>query len=138
MRSMNFMLCCLFLLACGPEDNPEDCSLESVEGRPFSGFVRLCNAIPGQQQDFPGKAVFIINDTLLSFNIKSKDPNFSFEHDVTVYAKCELAESEFIHILYDTMNNEVLGSIGLNKTSISIQLTTSPCLDNGSFSGVLK
>lgn len=138
MRAIFLIVCCLGIIACGPNDNPEGCTLDSVVGKPYVGFARLCNGIPGQQQDFPAEAFLMINDTILNFQIASLDTSISFEHKVSVFFECVLSEDRYRHILYDTMSNEVLGSIGLNKTSISLQLVTNPCLDNGSFEGVLE
>ncbi|HZV71267.1 MAG TPA: hypothetical protein VFG10_17050 [Saprospiraceae bacterium] len=127
-----------FIVACGPDPDPNGCSLDSVNHESYTGFVRLCNGIPGQQQDFPGEAFIQVDDSLLTFQIESTDLNVHFEYNVTVYSECKFAENEFIHILHDTISNEILGSIGLDKTSISIKLITTPCLDNGNFSGLLK
>jgi len=138
MKIMHLAVLCSFIAACGPDPDPNGCSLDSVNLGSYIGFVTLCNGIPGQQQDFPGEAFIKVDDSLLTFQIESTDPNVNFEYDVTVYAECKFAENEFVHILHDTMSNEILGSIGLDKTSILIKLITNPCLDNGTFSGLLK
>ena len=103
-------------------------------------MVSLCNALgPGIQQDFKATALVVVHDSLLHFYIESIDTSTYFVHAMASIADCIEAEPNlYSHLLRNLHNDETNGYLGQNKYSLSLQLTVLPCLDNGSFSGLLK
>jgi hypothetical protein len=129
---------CFFLASCGPEDPNQGCSLEAFNGKSYKGFIRLCNALPGQQQDFEGTAAMSINDSLITFNIISVDPNNNFTHTIIVKDDCRFVDDEYLHTLYEYQSNSNIGFLGLDGISLYLELRIDPCSNTSFFSGLIE
>lgn len=128
----------ILFFSCGPDDPIQGCSLEKYNGEVYEGYIRFCNAIPGQQQDFVGTAQMTISDSLLTFQINSAEPNISFSHLITVKDVCTEPETNvYIHALYSVLEDSIVGQINLDGTSLFLELMAGPCLDRSTFSGVI-
>ena len=126
------------LVSCGPEEPGHGCSLDVFNGKSYKGFIHLCNALPGQQQDFEGTALMSINDSLIKFQILSVDSNDNFTHTIIVKDDCHFVDDGYHHTLYEYQNNSYIGFLGLDATSLYLKLNIDPCSSTSFFSGLIE
>lgn len=134
-----FLIFSFYIMSCDPEGPTGTCSLDIFDGKSYSGVVMLCNALPGQQLDFLGSAVMTISDTLLLFDIESKNSNISFNYSVSVKDECvEREKNIFTHVLHSIEDNSIVGNIGVDGTSLFIYIKNDTCSTPSIFSGTIK
>ena len=140
MQNINMLLAlATFLSACDP-DHPEikdPCSIASLNGHTYAGFVNICNGVPQHQLYFKSELTILTADSLFYINLHSEDNSLNFTYSDTVSYQCIESEPNlFVFELYSSNRN--IGTVGSEAQIVSIELQNIPlCENNSSFEGVL-
>jgi len=123
------------LLSCDPDDI-DPCDLNSLNGKIYSGYVTLCNAMPGSQVDFGAKATIDIVDGKILINVIDTVNFYTYNESIEVVSECNEGEpNTYSHMLFDANSNINVGQIHTKNSIMALTVNRAQCLESIHFDG---